>query len=100
MGRGKKQAKPETKNIVDILNNSDSRAKLQNYIDEAVACKMRIADEQENIKALRELSLDKLGAAPKDFNAILKLVWKNDFEETQERIQTLDAVIELLSPKA
>lgn len=97
MARPKKEKKNQARNIIDILNNSSDRAKLQNFIDEAVRCKIKIADENESIKVLREEAMDKIGVNPKDFNNMLKLFYNNNFSEVQEQIQTLESIIEFIT---
>lgn len=96
MARTKKQ-KPQERSLIDILNNSTDRAKLQNFVDEAVRCKTRIADENESIKNLRDEAIEKVGIKGKKFNRLVKLFYNNDFTETQMEAEELEMVVELLT---
>lgn len=96
MARTKKQ-KPQERNLIDILNNSADRAKLQGFIDEAVRCKTRIADENESIKNLRDEAIEKVGIKGKKFNQLVKLYFNNNFSELQSEAEELEMVIELLT---
>jgi len=88
--------KPQVRDIEDILNNASDRAKLQNFIDEAVRCKQKVADENESIKGLREEAVEKIGIEPKMFNALTKLFFNNDFAEKRADLEKLENAIDLL----
>lgn len=79
-----------------ILNNSKDRAVLQNFLDEAVRCKVRISDEQESIKGLREEAMEKTGIEPKMFNNLVSMFYNNNFDEKKEELGNLEIAIELL----
>jgi hypothetical protein len=96
MARTKKQ-KTQFRSLIDILNNPSDRAKLQGFIDEAVRCKTRIADENESIKNLRDEAIDKLGIKGKKFNQLVKMYYNNNFTEIQMEAEELEMVIELLT---
>lgn len=96
MARVKKQ-KPQERSLIDILNNSADRAKLQNFIDEAVRCKTRIADENESIKNLRDEAIEKVGIKGKKFNQLVKMYYNNNFTEVQMEAEELELVIGLLT---
>lgn len=93
----KAKAKTETRRIDEILNNSKDRAVLQNFLDEAVRCKFRIADEQESIKAMREEAIEKTGIEGKMFNALVALFYNNNFDEKRAEIDKLETAIEMLT---
>ena len=95
MGRGKKE-KPEARRIEDILNNSADRKKLQNFIDEAVRCKVRMADEQESFKGIRDVAVEEIGIEGKMFNQLTALFFNNNFTEKQAELEKLETAIELL----
>ena len=95
MARMQKKKK-EVVDIVSILNNPASKAKLQNSIDEAVRCKQRQVDEAESIKAIREESAEQIGIEPKVFNSLVTLFFKNNFAEKQAEIESLDNAISML----
>lgn len=80
--------------VSDILNNMAERAKLQNFLDEAVRCKMRIADEQESIKGLRDAAVDDLNIEPKMFNMLVGLFFNNNFEQKKEELEKMQNVID------
>ena len=96
MARTKKQ-KPQERSLIDILNNSADRAKLQNFVDEAVRCKTRIADENESIKNLRDEAIEKVGVKGKRFNQLTKMFYNNNFTEIQMEAEELEMVVELLT---
>ena len=91
-----KQEKPEIRRIEDIVNNPSDRAKLQNFLDEAVRCKIRMKDEQDSISAMREDALIQLGCAPKMFAALVNIEFNQNFSEKQAELDALDTAIELL----
>lgn len=91
-----KQPKANIVDIVSILNNKASKAKLQNFIDEAVRCKQRIADENESIKAIVEEGKDQIGVEPKVFKALVNLYFKNNFAEKKAELESLDMAIDML----
>lgn len=89
-----------TKNLVDIvtiLNNPVSRAKLTNFIDEALICKRSIDDKNQDIKSIREAAIEKIGIEPKMFNQLLGLYHKGNFGEKQEEINQLESAIAMLT---
>lgn len=96
MARQPKKQKPQTRDIASILNNSADRAKLENFVDEAVRCKMKIADEQESIKGLREEAVEKTGIEPKMFNIWLSLKFNNNYTEKQTEVEKVETLIEML----
>lgn len=96
MARTPKASKKEARRIEDILNNSSDRSKLQNFIDEAVRCKVKIADEQESIKGLRETAMEEIGIEGKMFNQLTSLFFNNNFSEKQAELEKLENAIELL----
>lgn len=88
------------RDVTEIYNNLAERAKLQNYIDEAVRCKTRILDEQESIKTLRDSAVDELGIEPKMFSTLVSLFFNNNFDQKKAEIEKLEAVIDaLMNPK-
>ena len=91
-----RKQKTDPRRIEDILNNPKDRATLQNHIDEAVRCKVRIADEQESIKAIREEAAEKTGIDGKMFNNLVSLYFNNNFSEKQAELERLETAIEML----
>jgi hypothetical protein len=92
-----RKAKAEVRPIEDILNNAKDRATLQNFLDEAVRCKVRISDEQESIKAMRDEAKEKTGIEGKMFNSLLALFYNNNFDEKKAEIDSLETAIDLLT---
>ncbi len=80
--------------VNDILKNPAQRAKLTNYVDQAVACKVKIFDENENIKRLREIARDELDLQPKMFNTLVSLFLNNSFDEKKAEIEQIEIIIE------
>lgn len=91
-----RKQKTDPRRIEDILNNPKDRSTLQNHIDEAVRCKVRIADEQESIKAIREEAAEKTGIDGKMFNNLVSLYFNNNFSEKQAELERLETAIEML----
>lgn len=89
-------AKHDIVSVEAILANSSDRSKLQNFLDEAVRCKMRMADENESIKVLREEAAEKLGLEPKLFNQLVKVAFNSSYSETRAEISALESAIEIL----
>jgi hypothetical protein len=79
--------------IEAILSNSADNAKLQQFLDEAAKCKLRIADENSAIKDIRDEAVDKLGIAPKMFNNLLRIVYDNNAAEKKVELENLDFAI-------
>lgn len=90
-------AKTPIVDIISILNNLDARAKLTNFIDEALILKRSIDDKQQDIKIIREEALEKIGIEGKMFNQILGLYHKGNFGEKQEELSQLESAIEMLT---
>lgn len=90
------------RNIQDILKDPILKTKLNNLVDEAVRCKLRINMEQETIKDLRDVAKNDLSLNPKLFNYYVGAVFNNDYaarKETLDQFSTLiDAVMALLPP--
>ena len=82
--------------ITSILNSPSLRAKLQNYIDEAVRCKVKIMDENESIKTLKQAAVDDLQIDPKMFSHLTGLFFNNNFSEKHEELEQLDTAITML----
>lgn len=91
-----KGKKGDYKSIVDILANPSQRSKLQNYIDEAVRCKMQILEKQEDIKTLREGATEEINIEPKAFNQLVSLFYNNNFDQKKEELEKLVDTIDAL----
>lgn len=90
------------RNIEDILKDPTLKAKLNNLVDEAVRCKIKIQQEQETIKDLREVAKNDLSLNPKLFNYYVGMVYNNDYAARKDSLDQLssliDAVMSLLPP--
>lgn len=93
---GQKKGKQQFVSIESILANSSDKSKLITFLDEAVRCKLRMADENEAIKGLREEAAEKLGLEPKLFNQLVKVSFNNSYSETRAEISALESAIEIL----
>lgn len=89
-------AKGDFSPIEKILSNPANKSKLKNYIDEAVICKQKIADENESIKNMAKEISEKISIDPKLFKQLVNMYFKNNFAEKQAEISSLDSAIELL----
>jgi hypothetical protein len=63
------------------FSNQSDIAKLQNYIDEALKSKFKIAAEQDQIAALASAVKDDLQVEPKLFKKLVDLAFKSNAEE-------------------
>lgn len=86
-----------TVDIISILNNLDARAKLTNFIDEALIVKRSIQNKNDDLKAIREAATEKLGIEPKMFSQLVGLYFKGNFDEKQAELSELESAIELLT---
>jgi len=90
------------RNIEDILKDPALKAKLNNLVDEAVRCKIRIQQAQETIKDLRDVAKNDLSLNPKLFNYYVGMVYNNDYAARKDNLDQLstliDAVMALLPP--
>lgn len=91
-----KKDNQEKRDLVSILSNPKDKQALQGFIDEAVRTKLKIKDEQESYKVIREEAVDKLGIEPKAFNTLTKLFFDNNFAEKQSEFSELEQAIEML----
>lgn len=82
--------------VTTVLNDSAQRAKLQNYIDEVVRCKIKILDQNEAIKGLKEAACQDLNIDPKMFSSLVSLFFNNNFEQKKEELEKLEAAINAL----
>lgn len=82
--------------ITTILRGENTKQELQCFIDETVRCKMKIMQEQDAIRAIREAAVEKLGIEPKMFNTLVGLFFNNNFMEKKEEINRLDSAIDAL----
>lgn len=95
-----KKEKPSIVSIEAILANPSDKSKLMTFLEEAVRCKLRIADEMEAIKGLREEATEKLGLESKLFNQLVKVSFNNSYSETKAEISALESAIEILFPES
>lgn len=86
--------KQKFRNIEDILKDPASKAKLNNLVDEAVRCKIRIQQEQETIKDLRDVAKNDLSLNPKLFNYYVAMVYNNDYTARKDNLEELSTLIE------
>lgn len=85
------------RDVHEILQNPSDRAKLQNYVDEAVRCKTKILDEQESIKTLKESAVEKLAIEPKMFMTLVSLFFNNNFDQKKAEIEKIEMALEALA---
>ena len=84
------------RDVHEVLQNPSERNKLQNYIDEAVRCKMKILDEQESIKTLKDSVSEELSIEPKMFMTLVALSYNNNFEQKKAEIEKIELAIDAL----
>lgn len=93
---------PKFRSIEDILKDPQLKTKLNNLVDEAVRCKIKIQTEQESIKGLRDAAREEVGLNPKLFNYYVSAVYNNDYAARKENLDQLstliDTVMALLPP--
>jgi hypothetical protein len=91
-----KKEKPQFVSIETIWNNPNDRAKLQGYIDEAVRCKLLIADQNESIKGIKEVAAEEIGLQPKLFSSLVSISLNHSYLEKKDEIDQLDSAISML----
>lgn len=84
------------KDVASILADTSTRRKLQTYIDESVVLKTQILDKQQSLKTLRDSAADELGIEPKMFNSLVSMFFNNNFEEKQQEVERMEAVLTAL----
>lgn len=82
------------RSIEDILKDPALKAKLNNLVDEAVRCKIRIQQEQETIKDLRDVAKNDVNLNPKLFNYYVAMVYNNDYAARKDNLDQLSTLIE------
>jgi Transcriptional regulator DsbA len=82
--------------IEDIVKNPAQRSKLQNYIDEAVRHKIKILDENEMIKSVRDAAIEELSIPPKVFNLLVGVYFNNNFDEKKIELESGVTAIECM----
>lgn len=85
--------KKQFTSVPDILKSATQRGKLESYIDEAVKSKMKILDENNTIKSIREAAVEELGISPKMFNALVGTYFNNNFEQRFEEAEEMSATL-------
>ena len=79
--------------VSDIAKNPVSRQKLESFLDEVVRCKIKIADEQESIRNLRESAVEELGINPKEFNLLVGVYFNHNGEAKRDELESsVDAI--------
>lgn len=91
-----RKAQAQIRDIASIINNESDRAKLKGFIDEAVRCHVRIADEQESVRGIREAATNDIGIDPKLFSNIVRVFRTDSFDKTKEEMTELETAIEML----
>lgn len=88
------------RNIDDIMKDPVLKSKLNNLVDEAVRCKIKIHMEQQTIKDLRDVAKNDLSLNPKLFNLYVGMVFNNDYttrkESLDEQLTLIDMVLAAL----
>lgn len=84
------------RDVHEILQNPADRAKLQNYVDEAVICKTKILDQQESIKTLKDSAVEELGIEPKMFGTLVSLFFNNNFDQKKAEIEKIEMALDAL----
>jgi hypothetical protein len=77
------------RDIEEIMKNPRMKALLSSYVDEAVKCKGKIAEQQEFLKGFREQAADELGLKPAVFNTYVAMVYNNDYIQRKDKLQEL-----------
>lgn len=99
MGKLAVKGKKDTVEITTVLQSEPLRAKLQSYVDQILTCRIKILDQQESIKQLRDAAVEELNIEGKMLNNIVSLYFNNDFEQKADELERLQQVIHLLTKK-
>lgn len=84
------------KDVAQILQDPSASAKLQNYIDEAVNCKIQIMDKNESIKTLKDSAAEEIGLEPKMFSLLVSMYFNNNFGDKKAEIEKIQEAIDSL----
>lgn len=95
----KKRGKEFT-DVNQILKTPAQRAKLQNFVDEAVNVKLQIAAKQEEIKSLRSSCSEDLNIDPKVFNDLVSLHYNNNFDQKKAEVDKWEEILHTLEQVA
>lgn len=83
--------------IESIMKDPARKSELQNLIDEAVNAKLKIAEQQANIKGLRDAARESLGLNPKLFSSYVAASFNNDYTarkiSLEEQVTMLDFIL-------
>lgn len=85
------------KDVAQILQDPSASAKLQNYIDEAVNCKIQIMDKNESIKTLKDSAAEEIGLEPKMFSLLVNVMFNNNFNDKKAEFEKIQEAIEALA---
>lgn len=82
--------------IEAIMKDPTKRTELQNFIDEAVNAKMKIAEQQAIIKGLRDGARESLGLNPKLFAAYVAASFNNDYSARKVSLEEQVTMLEFV----
>lgn len=102
MPKSKELAPKATKftDISSIMKDPSMKAKLSNFIDEAVTCKGAIAAQQTQIKGLRDMAVEELGLNPKLFSAYVAAAYNNDYKKRKDSLDEQVVLLEYIMGEA
>ena len=88
------------KSIEDILRDPTTKAELASYVDEAVIAKTKIATQQQNIKATRDIAVEQLGIKPALFNSYVAMAFNNDYVQRKDKLDEQMTLLDMVMSDA
>ncbi len=82
---------------ISIHGDADKEA-LKGFIDEAVLCKKRIADQQEALRDIKNEAKERFNISPKVFSKAVNIVFKDSLLVEQQTYDEVETVLELAYP--
>ena len=88
-----KKEKAQKRDLLTIMNNPADESELKSFVDEAVDA-MRIIDSaKETFKALRDEAIEKMGMEGKDFNWLVRLYFRQEFDKEYTEAEKKELVL-------
>ena len=76
-----------------VLNDKDSFEKFKNAVSEGVLILKQIDGLKESLKTIGQVLKNELDVATKDFNSVVKHVYKDEIDEELEYLSTIEFAI-------
>ena len=84
--------------VLSLKTDADKKA-LKGFIDEAIAARTKIKDQQEAIRDIRNEAKEKLNVSGKVFNKIVNAIAKDAITKEKQEYDEFETIIETLYPQ-